>query len=69
MRDILTEYDEANASFRYNVYSARVAEYLTWPDARLRVYLRERGISDEHLPTSRPGLLREQINMFLQNHF
>ena len=65
MRDLLTEYNEVNAFFRYNDYSARVAEYLIWPDARLRVYLRERGMSEELLPTSRPGLLREQINMLL----
>lgn len=30
-----------------------------WPDARLRAYLRERGISEDALPTDRPGLLRE----------
>lgn len=39
--------------------STRTAAYLTWPDARLRAYLRARGISEAALPTSRPGLLRE----------
>ncbi|EPQ55816.1 hypothetical protein GLOTRDRAFT_138588 [Gloeophyllum trabeum ATCC 11539] len=43
----------------YNDYSARTAAYLTWPDARLRAYLREHGISEDALPTSRPGLLQE----------
>ncbi|KAF7373562.1 hypothetical protein MSAN_00566600 [Mycena sanguinolenta] len=35
------------------------ASYLTWPDARLRAYLRNRGIDESALPTSRPGLLQE----------
>ncbi|KAF5374052.1 hypothetical protein D9757_010728 [Collybiopsis confluens] len=39
--------------------SAYTAPYLTWPDARLRAYLRESGISDSNLPTSRPSLLQE----------
>lgn len=30
-----------------------------WPDARLRAYLRERGISENALQTNRPGLLRK----------
>jgi len=33
--------------------------YLTWPDARLRAYLRQRGLSEEAIPTTRPGLLQE----------
>ena len=44
---------------RYNDQKAKVAEYLTWPDARLRAYLREHGVSEEYLPGDRPGLLRE----------
>jgi len=36
----------------------RTVSYLVWPDARLRAYLRERGLSEDILPTSRPGLLR-----------
>ncbi|KAF9078322.1 hypothetical protein BDP27DRAFT_1388222 [Rhodocollybia butyracea] len=39
--------------------SSYTAPYLTWPDARLRAYLRESGVSDKTLPTSRPGLLQE----------
>jgi hypothetical protein len=37
---------------------ARTAAYLTWPDARLRAFLRNHGMPEEQLPTSRPGLLR-----------
>ncbi|KAG1744641.1 uncharacterized protein EDB91DRAFT_1123684 [Suillus paluster] len=44
---------------QYNDASARTAAYLVWPDARLRLYLREHGISEAALPTSRPGLLQE----------
>ncbi|KAJ3477437.1 hypothetical protein NLI96_g10462 [Meripilus lineatus] len=44
---------------RYNDYSSRTAPYLVWPDARLRAYLRENNISEDALPTSRPGLLQE----------
>ncbi|CAL1698316.1 unnamed protein product [Somion occarium] len=44
---------------KYNDASTRTAAYLVWPDARLRAYLREHGISDAALPTSRPGLLQE----------
>ena len=44
---------------KYNDASARTAAYLTWPDARLRAFLRNHGMSEDALPTSRPGLLRE----------
>ncbi|KAI0063313.1 hypothetical protein BV25DRAFT_1907092 [Artomyces pyxidatus] len=44
---------------KYNDVSARTAPYLVWPDARLRAYLRENGLSEDALPTSRPGLLQE----------
>ncbi|KAI0078390.1 hypothetical protein K474DRAFT_1660392 [Panus rudis PR-1116 ss-1] len=44
---------------KYNDYSARTAPYLVWPDARLRAYLRENGLSEDALPTSRPGLIQE----------
>ena len=44
---------------KYTDMSSRTAAYLTWPDARLRAYLREHGISEAALPTSRPGLLQE----------
>lgn len=43
---------------KYDGAAARAAAYLVWPDARLRAYLRERGISEQALPTGRPGLLR-----------
>lgn len=44
---------------KYNEANAKTAAYLTWPDARLRAYLRNQGISEDALPTSRPGLLRK----------
>lgn len=44
--------------FQYDDASAKSASYLVWPDARLRAYLRNRGVSEDAIPTSRPGLLR-----------
>ncbi|KAI6167590.1 hypothetical protein EDD17DRAFT_1750948 [Pisolithus thermaeus] len=44
---------------KYADASAKSASYLVWPDARLRAYLRERGVSEDALPTDRPGLLQE----------
>ncbi|KAG1761860.1 hypothetical protein EDD22DRAFT_824049 [Suillus occidentalis] len=44
---------------QYHDVSARTTAYHVWPDARLRAYLRERGVSEAALPTSRPGLLQE----------
>ncbi|KAF9238700.1 hypothetical protein BU15DRAFT_47513 [Melanogaster broomeanus] len=44
---------------KYTDASAKTASYLVWPDARLRTYLRERGVSESALPSSRPGLLQE----------
>jgi hypothetical protein len=49
---------------KYKDASTKTAAYLTWPDARLRAYLRERGVSERALPTSRPGLLRAFIYFF-----
>jgi len=46
-------------SEKYHTVSDKTAAYLTWPDARLRAYLRERGVSENLVPTTRPGLLRE----------
>ena len=43
---------------RYKDYNAMTASYLTWPDARLRAYLREHGLSEDLVPGGRPGLLR-----------
>ncbi|THH29965.1 hypothetical protein EUX98_g4221 [Antrodiella citrinella] len=51
---------------KYNDNAARTAAYLTWPDARLRAYLREHNISEEALPTSRPGLLQEVRIRYVQ---
>lgn len=39
--------------------SGRTASYLSWPDARLRAFLRNNGVSDASLPTTREELLRE----------
>lgn len=44
---------------KYTDASAATAAYLTWPDARLRAYLRANGIDDKYVPTTRPGLLQE----------
>jgi hypothetical protein len=42
-----------------------MATYLTWPDARLRAYLREQGVSEDYIPGDRPGLLRTFISIFI----
>ena len=52
--------------FRYKDYGGRSAAYLTWPDARLRGYLRTHGIPEGGLPTSRPGLLQETRIRYVQ---
>lgn len=39
--------------------SSHITPYHTWPDACLRAYLRESGISDKALPISRPTLLQQ----------
>ncbi|KAG8685591.1 hypothetical protein FRC09_014656, partial [Ceratobasidium sp. 395] len=44
---------------KYTDTNAKTAEYLTWPDARLRAYLRSNGVDDSMVPTTRPGLLHE----------
>ncbi|CAK5280441.1 unnamed protein product [Mycena citricolor] len=70
MRDWLAEHGEKNVPAKrdqlvklmqnkYNDAAGMSAAYLTWPDARLRAYLRNRGIDESGLPTSRPGLLQE----------
>jgi hypothetical protein len=51
---------------KYNEAESRAVSYLVWPDARLRAYLRERGISEDALPTSRPGLLQETRIRWIQ---
>jgi hypothetical protein len=50
---------------RYNDAWAKTASYLTWPDARLRAYLRERGVAENQLPTNRAGLLRMCVVYYL----
>lgn len=44
---------------KYTGVKDTTAAYLTWPDARLRAYLRANGVDDKYVPTSRPGLLQE----------
>jgi len=40
--------------------NGRAAEYLTWPDARLRAFLRERDFDEKKvIPGDRPGLVQE----------
>ena len=42
---------------KYNAANAKTADYLTWPDARLRAYLRAQGVDESKIPPTRPGLL------------
>ena len=51
---------------RYNDQHAKLAAYLTWPDARLRAYLREKGVSEEYIPGDRPNLLRTLATWYLK---
>ena len=51
---------------RYKDYNGRSAAYLTWPDARLRAYLRSHSIAEDSLPTARPGLLQETRIRYVQ---
>ncbi|KAF9219310.1 hypothetical protein BS17DRAFT_426410 [Gyrodon lividus] len=51
---------------KYSDASTKTAPYLVWPDARLRAYLRERGVGESALPTSRPGLLQESRIRWIQ---
>ncbi|KAF8192653.1 hypothetical protein K438DRAFT_1674869 [Mycena galopus ATCC 62051] len=70
MRDWLVEHGEKTVPAKrdelvklmqkkYNDAAGVSASYLTWPDARLRAYLRNNGLDESALPTSRPGLLQE----------
>lgn len=52
--------------FRHKDYNGRSAAYLTWPDARLRAYLRTHGLPEDNVPTSRPGLLQETRIRYVQ---
>ncbi|KAH8112080.1 hypothetical protein DFH11DRAFT_1706901 [Phellopilus nigrolimitatus] len=51
---------------KYNEANARSAAYLTWPDARLRAFLRNHGMPENALPTERPGLLQETRIRYVQ---
>ncbi|KAF8966874.1 hypothetical protein BDZ97DRAFT_1805672, partial [Flammula alnicola] len=54
------------ANEKFSDQQAKTAAYLIWPDARLRAYLREKGISEEYLPGTRPGLLQETRIRWIQ---
>ncbi|KAH9476956.1 Stress response protein ish1 [Psilocybe cubensis] len=56
------------ANDKYTDQVAKTASYLTWSDARLRAYLREQGVDDHMLPTTRPGLLQETRIRWIQTH-
>jgi hypothetical protein len=46
--------------------NGRAVEYLTWPDARLRAFLREKDYDEEKvLPGTRAGLIRESYYTFV----
>ncbi|KAF7420861.1 hypothetical protein PC9H_011379 [Pleurotus ostreatus] len=69
--DVQMKRDELVAMIdkKYKDANTRTAEYLTWPDARLRAYLRERGVDESALPGARPGLLQEvRIKWVQTNH-
>ncbi|KAG7087691.1 hypothetical protein E1B28_013638 [Marasmius oreades] len=54
---------------KYNDVSGRTASYLTWPDARLRAYLREKGLPEQKLPKTRAGLLQEVRIRYVQSTY
>ncbi|KAF9460445.1 hypothetical protein BDZ94DRAFT_1265910 [Collybia nuda] len=56
------------ANEKYTDASSRTAAYLAWPDARLRAFLRENGLSEDKVPTARPGLLQETRIRWVQTH-
>ena len=43
---------------------AKLASYLTWPDARLRAYLRESGLQENKVPKQRDELLRKVRDVY-----
>jgi len=53
---------------KYTDVSSKTASYLTWPDARLRAYLRAHGVDDSNVPTSRPDLLHETRIRWIQTN-
>ena len=55
---------------KYTDVATTTSAYLTWPDARLRAYLRAHGLDDAYLPTTRPNLLHEvRIRYVYPNFF
>jgi len=54
---------------KYTDIATITAVYLTWPDARLRAYLRAHGLDDAYLPTTRPGLLHEVRIRWIQSTY
>ncbi|KAH7100493.1 hypothetical protein BKA62DRAFT_706479 [Auriculariales sp. MPI-PUGE-AT-0066] len=44
---------------KYNAAAARANEYTVWPDARLRAYLRNHGVTQAEIPKTRADLLHE----------
>ncbi|KAF9451357.1 hypothetical protein P691DRAFT_699577, partial [Macrolepiota fuliginosa MF-IS2] len=54
------------ANEQYTDTTSKTAAYLTWPDARLRAFLREHGVDDSELPGTRPGLLQETRIRWIQ---
>lgn len=55
------------ANEKYTDAASRTGAYLSWPDARLRAFLRESGVDDSNLPNSRPGLLQEVRIRYVQS--
>lgn len=47
--------------------NGKAAEYLTWPDARLRAFLREKDYDEQKvIPGDRPGLIRKSSASILE---
>jgi hypothetical protein len=57
-----------NKARRYHEAATKGASYTTWPDARLRAYLRSNGIPEDHLPTGRPSLLHRVRIRWIQSN-
>ncbi|KZV93874.1 hypothetical protein EXIGLDRAFT_716624 [Exidia glandulosa HHB12029] len=56
-------------SSKYNDAQSRVASYTTWPDARLRAFLRNHGITEASMPKSRADLLHETRIRWVQTQW
>lgn len=59
-------YKELAATARQQSLDAKnkVASYLTWPDARLRAYLKESGMTEQKMPQQRDELLRKVRDVY-----